>query len=68
MAQVCVMLRWEAAECARVIADPILGEGQAVFAPEKRRQPVMTSATQQALVSVIGTLPACWFCHGRQGA
>jgi hypothetical protein len=68
MAQVCEILGLDVEEeRARILADPVLGEGLAIFEPEETRQPPMTPADLQAHAIGICNPDTCRFCQGAQG-
>lgn len=68
MAQVCEILGLDVEEeRARILADPILGEGLAIFEPEETRQPPMTPADLKAHQIGLCNPDTCRFCRAAQG-
>jgi hypothetical protein len=68
MAHVCEILGLDVEEeCARILADPELGKGLAVFEPEGTRQPPMAPADLQAHGIGICNPDTCRFCRAAEG-
>jgi hypothetical protein len=68
MAQVCEILGLDVEEeRARILADPVLGEGLMIFEPEETRQSPMTPADLQAHQIGLCNPATCRFCQETQG-